>query len=105
MTPHYVVTRGTEQPPDGATLVYEGEWNEGAPPEEQRSAMEYFVRDGGLPELPFDIPTVGEDDALWIVRQRCEERARKGTGEGVCDRVADTYGQCDRASDHLEATR
>jgi hypothetical protein len=33
---------------------------------------------------------------------RCEVAARKGTGEGVCDRPLDKHGQCDRAADHLD---
>lgn len=32
---------------------------------------------------------------------RCEARARKGTGEGTCDRLLGTGGACDRASYHL----
>jgi hypothetical protein len=62
----YIVTRGGETPPAGSTLVYEGEWNEGADPSEQRDAMTYFAAQNGLPYIPSDVPTVGENDALWI---------------------------------------
>jgi hypothetical protein len=40
-------------------------------------------------------------DVTGTVR-RCDKRARKGTGEGVCDRPLDERGQCDRAADHIE---
>lgn len=33
---------------------------------------------------------------------RCGYRARKGTGEGVCDRPLDGHGRCDRAGDHIQ---
>lgn len=33
---------------------------------------------------------------------RCEADAYKGTGTGVCGRVLDEHGQCDRASSHIE---
>lgn len=33
---------------------------------------------------------------------RCEMLAHKGTGTGICDRPLDSYGQCDRASSHVE---
>jgi hypothetical protein len=32
---------------------------------------------------------------------RCDARAVKGTGTGVCDRLLDAHGACDRAADHL----
>jgi hypothetical protein len=32
---------------------------------------------------------------------RCEARAHKGTGQGICDRLLDEHGQCDRASSHV----
>jgi hypothetical protein len=32
---------------------------------------------------------------------RCEARACKGTGEGMCDRLLDEHGQCDRPGSHL----
>jgi hypothetical protein len=32
---------------------------------------------------------------------RCDARATKGTGEGICDRLLDEHGQCDRAGAHL----
>lgn len=34
----------------------------------------------------------------------CEALARKGTGEGMCDRPLDSHGRCDRASDHIWPT-
>ncbi len=38
----------------------------------------------------------------WIERDppRCEAHATKGTGTGICDRLLDERGQCDRASSH-----
>lgn len=33
----------------------------------------------------------------------CDREARKGTGSGMCGRRLDEIGQCDRASDHVEA--
>lgn len=36
------------------------------------------------------------------VDKRCEARARKGTGEGTCDRPLDKHGNCDRASSHID---
>lgn len=35
--------------------------------------------------------------------KRCDKRARKGTGEGICDRPLDRYGQCDRAANHIDS--
>lgn len=35
------------------------------------------------------------------VRARCDTLARRGTGHGMCDRILDDLGQCDRAADHL----
>lgn len=39
----------------------------------------------------------------WIERDpaRCDARALKGTGTGICDRLLDEHGQCDRAASHL----
>jgi len=34
--------------------------------------------------------------------QRCEARARKGTGEGSCDTPLDERGRCPRSRQHLE---
>lgn len=32
----------------------------------------------------------------------CDAHTRKGTGSGMCDRLLDKHGQCDRASDHID---
>ena len=36
-------------------------------------------------------------------QERCDANARKGTGTGVCDRLLDDRGVCDRAADHVES--
>jgi hypothetical protein len=33
---------------------------------------------------------------------RCAAEAVKGTGTGVCDRILDAHGNCDRASQHVD---
>jgi hypothetical protein len=37
-------------------------------------------------------------------QRKCEARARRGTGEGMCDRPLDEHEQCDRAADHITFT-
>jgi hypothetical protein len=35
--------------------------------------------------------------------RRCDERARKGTGEGRCEARLDRHGQCPDAGNHLDS--
>lgn len=66
---------------------------------------------GRLIESGADIEaiTCPECNRLWLAmaiaapdgEARCGHRARRGTGEGICDRLLDGHGQCDRAGDHI----
>lgn len=53
------------------------------------------------PEYDPDAYLAWDDDEDDEDVERCEADARRGTGTGVCDRPLDSYGRCDRASDHV----
>lgn len=41
------------------------------------------------------------DEHASISVEYCTSRARKGTGEGVCDAALDAHGECPYARDHI----